>query len=200
MSQLRIQDLRTRGVHAPALQIHAGDCVALYGPSGSGKTLLLRAIADLDEASGDVWLNDRPRSEFSGPDWRRRVMYLAAESHWWNARVRDHATDWRPADLDALGFDADALDLPVQRLSSGERQRLALARALAHRPSVLLLDEPSANLDGPNTERLEHLVSDWRAASGGGVLWVSHDPQQRGRVASRQYRMLAGELTEASDD
>ena len=111
------------------------------------------AIADLDEASGDVWLNDRPRSEFSGPDWRRRVMYLAAESHWWSPRVRDHATEWRPADLDALGFDADTLDLPVQRLSSGERQRLALATAeddetLAVLDDVVVMVVACLNPDG----------------------------------------------------
>ncbi len=200
MSQLRVEELRTRGIHAAALQIESGDCVALHGPSGGGKSLLLRAIADLDESSGEVWLDDRPRSGFSGPDWRRQVMYLAAESHWWGARVREHAPDWRPGDLDALGFDADVLEFPVQRLSSGERQRLALARALAHAPSVLLLDEPSANLDVPNTERLERLVADWRASSGGSVLWVSHDPRQRARVASRHYQMLAGVLGEAHDD
>ncbi len=199
MSQLRIAGLRARGVHASTLQIDSGDCVALSGPSGSGKSLLLRAIADLDESNGDAWLDDRPRSEFSGPDWRRRVMYLAAESHWWGNRVREHASDWRLTDLDALGFDADVLDFSVQRLSSGERQRLALARALAYGPSVLLLDEPSANLDVPNTERLERLVAHWRK-SGGSVLWVSHDPIQRKRVASRQYRMHAGELIEAHDD
>ena len=199
MSQLRIEDLRTRGVHASALQIDSGDCVALHGPSGSGKSLLLRAIADLDESSGEVWLDDHPRSGFSGPDWRHRVMYLAAESHWWGSRVGEHASDWRPADLEALGFDADVLEFDVQRLSSGERQRLALARALAYAPSVLLLDEPSANLDTPNTDRLERLVADWRASSGGSVLWVSHDPRQRTRVASRQYQMLAGELSEAGE-
>lgn len=199
MSQLRLEDLRARGVHASALHIGSGDCVALSGPSGSGKTLLMRAIADLDESNGGVWLDDRPRSEFSGPDWRRRVMYLAAESHWWETRVREHASDWRLADLEALGFEADVLDFRVQRLSSGERQRLAMARALAHDPSVLLLDEPSANLDVPNTERLEGLVAEWRV-NGGSVLWVSHDPLQRMRVASRQYQMHAGELSEAQDD
>lgn len=194
MSHLRIKNLRRTGVFAAELFVDDADCVALYGPSGSGKSMLLRAIADLDEASGEVWLDERPRSGFSGPEWRRQVMYLAAESRWWDRQVRAHAPDWRTADLDALGFDADVLDWEVQRLSSGERQRLALARALAYSPSALLLDEPSANLDRPNTERVEAVVGDWLSRTGGCALWVSHDAGQRARVASASYPISAGTL------
>lgn len=199
MSHLRIENLQRPGVDAAELYVADADCVALHGPSGSGKSMLLRAIADLDEASGEVWLDDRPRSGFSGPAWRRQVIYLAAESRWWAALVRAHAPEWRIADLEALGFEQDVLDWEIQRLSSDERQRLALARALAHLPSALLLDEPSANLDVPNTERIETLVGDWRTRTRGCALWVSHDAEQRSRVASAAYSVRAGRL-EARDD
>ncbi|MCB1789772.1 MAG: ATP-binding cassette domain-containing protein [Gammaproteobacteria bacterium] len=192
MSRLRVEKLYRSGVQHASLDIDHAACVALHGPSGSGKTLLLRAIADLDEADGEVWLDDRPRSVFSGPDWRRHVVYVAADSQWWHETVREHAVDWRLDDLSALGFAAEVLDWEVQRLSSGERQRLSIARALAHAPSALLLDEPTANLDATNTTRVERLLVDWRAASGGCVLWVSHDPAQRTRVASVQYRVRDG--------
>ena len=99
-----------------------------------------------------------------------------------------------------MGFGQDVLDWEVQRLSSGERQRLALARALAYAPSALLLDEPSANLDGPNTERIEALVRHWRAHTGGCALWVSHDAEQRARVASASYPIHAGTLGARDDD
>jgi ABC-type iron transport system FetAB ATPase subunit len=200
MSHLRIEHLKRPGVDAAELYVDDADCVALHGPSGSGKSMLLRAIADLDEASGEVWLDDRPRSGFSGPAWRRQVIYVAAESRWWDERVRAHATDWQAADLEAVGFGQDVLDWEVQRLSSGERQRLALARALAYAPSALLLDEPSANLDGPNTERIEALVRHWRAHTGGCALWVSHDAEQRARVASASYPIHAGTLGARDDD
>lgn len=194
MSSLRIERLTAAGVQAADLRIADGHCTALHGPSGSGKTLLLRAIADLDDNQGEVWLDDVARSALEGPNWRQRVMYLAAESHWWQPRVGEHAVNWDEADLIALGFSADVLDWQVQRLSSGERQRLALARALAHRPSALLLDEPTANLDQENTERVEHLVTAWRERHHGCVLWVSHDPAQRARVADRQCLIEDGSL------
>lgn len=200
MSRLRIGRLHGPGVDAGALQIGDGDCVALHGPSGGGKSRLLRAIAELDPVQGDVWLDERPRDSFRAPDWRRQVCFLAADSHWWAARVGEHASGWRDSDLDALGFATDVLDWEVERLSSGERQRLALARALAQAPAALLLDEPSANLDKVNTERLEGLVADWRATTAGCVLWVSHSAAQRARVASVDYRVAGGVLQGHGDD
>ncbi|MDJ0738259.1 MAG: ATP-binding cassette domain-containing protein [Gammaproteobacteria bacterium] len=200
MSRLRIDGLRAPGVDAAELAVAAAECVALFGPSGGGKTRLLRAIADLDEAAGEVFLDDRPRSTFAAPAWRRRVMYLAADSAWWQPQVRDHASDWPAAQLAALGFGDDVLDWEVARLSSGERQRLALVRALARAPDVLLLDEPSANLDVPNTTRVERLIDDWRRSTGGSVLWVSHDPDQRQRVAARAFEIAAGRLRVRPDD
>ena len=195
MSRLRVDRLTAHGVLGACLEVEQGACSAIHGPSGSGKILLLRAIADLDEADGEVWLDEAPRGTFSGSGWRRQVMYLAAESHWWEQTVGPHAVNWRTDDLDALGFDRDVLGWDIERLSSGERQRLALARALAHEPSALLLDEPTANLDAANTGRVERVIADWREAGGGCVLWVSHDPAQRIRVASRQYHLFNGSLS-----
>jgi len=194
MSSLRIERLQHAGIDARDVAFGAGSCVAIHGPSGSGKTLLLRAIADLDEAEGEVWLDDQARSRMSGPQWRRKVIYVAAESHWWCRTVREHAPEWSASTLEALGFEQDVLDYEVQRLSSGERQRLAIARALAVSPAVLLLDEPTANLDPANTSRAERLIADWRHDTGGCVLWVSHDPEQRARIASVAHEIRSGRL------
>ncbi len=199
MSSLRIERLARPGVTVGELTVAAGCCSAVFGPSGSGKTLLLRAVADLDEADGEVWLDERARSSLSGPEWRRQVIYVAAESHWWAPQVGPHAPYWPIADLQALGFDEHVLQWQVQRLSSGERQRLALARALAYAPSALLLDEPTANLDQTNTLCVEALIEAWRKRSAGSVLWVSHDPAQRSRVATTQYRIQAGDLRRADE-
>ena len=110
-------------------EVAAGACLALSGPSGSGKTLLLRALADLDPHEGEVELDGSPQSGCSGPEWRRRVGFLPAESHWWAPRVGDHfrsPADALRADLERFGLDPACFDWKVERLSSGERQRLAL--------------------------------------------------------------------------
>lgn len=200
MSSLRIERLRHTGVDATGITVAAGSCSAVHGASGSGKTLLLRAIADLDEAEGEVWLDGQARSSMSGPQWRRRVVYVAAESQWWHPRVREHACEWRASDLQALGLQPDVLDWDIQRLSSGERQRLAIARALAGSPSVLLLDEPTANLDHANALRVEHLIETWRQRDGGCVLWVSHDPAQRARIATVAHEIRSGRVGQTHAD
>ena len=194
MSSLRVERLRAAGVHADELYLASGDCVAVHGPSGGGKTRLLRAIADLDEADGEIWSDDHARSTMTCPEWRARVVFVAADSHWWLDRVGPHAPAWSDELLAAVGFDRDVLDWSVSRLSSGERQRLSLARAVTRTPGTLLLDEPTANLDAHNTERVEQLLSDWRLSSGGSILWVSHDPEQRRRVASVSHPIVDGVL------
>jgi ABC-type iron transport system FetAB ATPase subunit len=87
--------------------------------------------------------------------------------------------------LDELGFDPDVLGWSVSRLSTGERQRLALVRLLAQTPEALLLDEATANLDPSNGERVEALVESYRQSHEAAVLWVSHDPDQRRRLGAR---------------
>jgi ABC-type sulfate/molybdate transport systems ATPase subunit len=85
----------------------------------------------------------------------------------------------------------------VGRLSTGQRQRLALARLIAHAPRVLLLDEPTANLDEHNRAAVEALIGSLREEAALGVLWVSHDPEQLQRVAGRSFQIRAGELVAA---
>lgn len=199
MSGLLIRQMRGAGVDVDLLHVERGHCIALHGASGSGKTRLLRAIADLDPVDGEVRLDGQSRKELPAPVWRHHVMYLAAESHWWASSVREHSRKWVPDQLAALGFEMDVLDWPVHRLSSGERQRLALARALARSPEVLLLDEPTANLDSTNTAQVERLIASWLGDTHC-ALWVSHDPAQRRRVAETQHLITDGRLSPANDD
>jgi len=83
-------------------------------------------------------------------------------------------------------------------LSGGERQRALVAMALAQESPVLLLDEPTANLDPDNVLRVEKLIADYTAAEGAAVLWVSHDPLQTARVGHRQLYLEAGKLGRAA--
>ena len=183
---LLVCDLRTNILKPASFALSVGECVAVSGPSGSGKTLLLRAIADLDPSEGLVRLGGRDRLAMTGPEWRRLVGYLPAEPGWWADTVGEHFTDWTAASAVAngLGFSEDVKAWPITRLSTGERLRLALIRALTAGPEVLLLDEPTAALDPASVTAVESLIAT-RMRAGLAVVWVTHDAEQARRVASR---------------
>lgn len=196
---LKIDNLARQGLEPAHLELAAGDCAAVFGPSGSGKSLLLRAIADLDPNTGDVTLEDRVRESMPAPAWRRRVCYVPADSGWWADDVGSHFEDTDAATgfLYRLDLPAAALDWPVERLSTGERQRLALIRALVLAPDVLLLDEPTSGLDAEATARVESLLHEIMA-DGAAILLVTHDPKQAERLAHHSYTMRNGRLAPAA--
>ncbi len=196
MSLLRIEQLRPCIFRKTlSFELESGESIGLTGASGCGKSLLLRAIVDLDEHEGEVLLDEVPRADFSAPEWRRTVGLLPPESRWWKESAGAHLRTPETAPLDALGLEPSILKQAIAELSSGERQRLALARLLANnQPRVLLLDEPTANLDALNTQRIEALVAAYRHDTGAGIIWVSHDLAQLQRVSDRQYRIEAGKL------
>lgn len=197
MPRLRIQQLVTRHVGPVDLSIGAGECVCIEGASGSGKTLLLRAIADLDPHRGEVRLDDTRCTSLPAPAWRRAVALLVAESQWWSERIGDHFEYGVDAAwIEGLGLPAAAMDWQVARCSTGERQRFALLRTLMQAPAVLLLDEPTGNLDWDSTRRVESLLDDYRQQRQAALLWVSHDAGQIGRVAQRRYLLDNGRLQE----
>lgn len=178
--------------------LEAGECIGVEGPSGSGKSMLLRAIADLDPVEGKVALNDVARAGMPASEWRSRVCYVAAESAWWADLVGDHFADETEGArvADALGL-RGAMDWKVARLSTGEGQRLALARALAIGPDILLLDEPTSGLDARATELVIDRVRAFLAA-GGAVILVAHNPRLLDELAARRYRMESGTLKAAA--
>jgi putative ABC transport system ATP-binding protein len=198
---LLVKQLRSAFAGPFDLNLDTGACAAITGPSGSGKSLFLRMIADLDPNEGEVWLNGRARGSMPAPEWRKQATYVAAESGWWADTVIEHfAADRRTevADLSArLGLRADVLDAPVAQLSTGEKQRLALIRALLPDPAVLLLDEPTGPLDEESVAKVEALLQE-RLARGAAILLVTHDQHQAERLGGQHYRMVAGHLVSGS--
>ncbi len=216
MKRFVTEGLRTVCGGPFSFEVAGGECVALSGPSGCGKTLLLRALADLDPAEGSVALDGTDRSAMTAPDWRRQVGWLPAESSWWFDLVGEHfprvgknhtfegvlipkfgktggnVSEPRKKSfqaLEKLGFEEDVLDWRVERLSTGEKQRLALFRLLLNEPKVLLLDEPTAALDVSNVWKVEEVIAEYRNACGAAVVWVSHNPEQIARVADRHLEL-----------
>lgn len=196
---LSVHHLVAPGITVDALDVDRGECVAVMGSSGAGKTRLLRAIADLDPSQGEVSADGVDRSAVSGPAWRRLVGYLPADSGWWAEKVGAHFADPRGAEtlLAEMLLPAATLDWPIARLSSGERQRLALARALLQAPRALLLDEPTAALDEKTRAIVEEILRR-RLEQGVSMLLVTHDPAQATRMAARILRVARGRVHEAT--
>jgi predicted ABC-type transport system involved in lysophospholipase L1 biosynthesis ATPase subunit len=198
------------------LALEAGHAAALVGPSGAGKTTLLCVAAGLTRP-------DRGRVTFEGTDLARlgegardrlrrekialvfqNSLCLSALPAWENVALpmllagRPMSEARRAAGrlMEALELQA-LIDAPTQALSGGQRQRLGLARAMAMRPSLLLADEPTADLDAATAERVEARLFDWIASVGCAALIATHAPSIEQR-AGRVLRLEDGRLAEAA--
>ncbi|MFO1169728.1 MAG: ABC transporter ATP-binding protein [Hyphomicrobiaceae bacterium] len=190
---LKVDHLKVGALSAASFALAAGQCLIVSGASGSGKTRLLRAIADLDPADGTVMLEGAERHEMPGPAWRKLVRYVSAEPGWWALTPRPHFGDVTVLEplVEALGLTREVLDRPIAQLSTGERLRLGLIRAVCGRPKVLLLDEPLSGLDKDAGQRVEALIGA-ELDLGRIVVLVSHQPTALARRARAELKIEAG--------
>ncbi|HEX8579337.1 MAG TPA: ABC transporter ATP-binding protein [Allosphingosinicella sp.] len=184
------------------LTLEAPQLVCLVGPNGSGKTSLLHSLAGIGSPSGLVRVDGRALSEASPAERRRLLSYLpAAREAAWPLTARDLVRLGLPsrasngeaetalAQLDLLPF----ADRRVDRLSTGERSRVLIARALAAKPRLLLLDEPIANLDPLWQIKVMNLLAGL-AGEGQAVLLALHDLDLAARYAERLIVMNGGKV------
>ncbi len=198
---------RGKRLLGPVDRVFGAEGVSIVmGPNGSGKTTLLRSLHGLERlTSGQVaWNVDedtaRRRQAFvlQTPVMMRRSVQgnLALPMELQGApRARIRAETERWADLIGLG---DALARPAKRLSGGEKQKLALARALILGPDVVFLDEPCANLDGRSTREIETILTG-AAKRGTRIIMATHDLGQARRLATEILFMLNGRIHEEGD-
>lgn len=183
------------------LEIHAGEPMILLGPNGSGKTTLLKlAMGLISPTAGRITyggrMNPSPGSRafvFQKPMMLRRS---AAANIAYALKTAGRHHD--PAEVERLLADVGLKgmgDRPARRLSGGEQQRLALARALARKPEVLFLDEPTASLDPASTKAVEDIVTRV-AQSGVKIVMTTHDLGQARRLASEVVFLVGGRLVE----
>jgi putative ABC transport system ATP-binding protein len=175
----------------------------LAGPSGAGKSTMLRLCNRLIvPTAGSVSFRGDDVAALDPLALRRRVGMVFQRPTLFdgtvleNLRVADPAltVDAASTALGHVGLDAELLDRPGRDLSGGEAQRACLARTLATRPAVLLMDEPTAMLDVDNAVLLERLVRRLVVDDGVAVVWVSHDPAQIRRLADWVVRVDGGRV------
>ena len=197
MADFSVNGLEFRNFGPFSFQLERGERLFVTGASGSGKSLLLRALADLDPHRGWVLLDGCEAQEMPAPRWRRRVGLLPAESQWWYDMVGQHFPGGLREELATnLGFPATVGEWSIARLSSGEKQRLAILRLLQNQPEVLLLDEPTANLDPESRLKVESLLLEYQRQRPAVLLWVSHDLEQVERLGGRCLELIGGRLRE----
>ncbi len=182
------------------LSLGAGGCTVLMGPNGAGKSLLLKVLHGLMAPSGGTvsWNGAAPRAAtprqalvFQKPVLLRRSVAANLD---FVLRARGKDRDRRAGLLDHVGLGHKARQ-PARLLSGGEQQRLALARALATDPEVLLLDEPTASLDPASVAAIEAIVGTARDA-GTRILFVTHDTGQARRIADEVVFLHRGRVAE----
>jgi ABC-type iron transport system FetAB ATPase subunit len=192
---LRMHMLRNARAGPFNASIEAAQCLCITGASGSGKSVLLRMLADMDPAEGELSLAGMDRRAMPASTWRQRVMLVPAQAGWWAPTVQEHfaeATLTNARQLaDRLRLPSDIFERQVLRLSSGERQRLALIRALVTRPNALLLDEPTASLDQDSVTAVESLLAE-ELARGLILVLVTHDAAQAARMGQQTLHIVGG--------
>ena len=192
-----------------ALALPPGELLAVTGPSGAGKTTLLRLLAGLDRpAAGFVRFGGQTWYEAAARRWRpprRRPLGFVAQDYalFPNMTVRENLTFAAEGQLNKnslinellVMFELTTLaDRRPATLSGGQQQRVALARALAHRPPLLLLDEPLSALDLPTRLRMQAVLTDFHQRFGLTTILVSHDPAEIAQLAHRVLTLDLGRV------
>jgi len=189
-----------------SLELAEGELLCLMGASGSGKSTLLKLFNRLLEpVSGRLYAFGKPLQSFPPRSLRRQVVLVPQTPHGLPGTVRDNllaplrfaSAPEKPLDsvLELVSLSPELLDQSPETLSVGERQRMALARALILDPPVLLLDEPTSALDPDTGSAVEQLAVRLCHELGKSVLFVTHSPQQAERVADRLVVLQRGRIT-----
>lgn len=197
---LRMHMLRNTWAGPFNASIEAAQCLCVTGASGSGKSVFLRMLADMDPAEGELSLDSVDRRAMSAPTWRQRVMLVPAQAGWWAPTVQQHFAESMRTHAKQLASElqlpGDIFERQVLRLSSGERQRLALIRALVAKPTALLLDEPTASLDQGSVAAVESLLAA-ELARGLILVLVTHDAAQAARMGRQTLHIAGGKAVAA---
>jgi len=197
------------------LSVDRGEVFALIGPTGAGKTTLLRIIDLLElPGAGEIYFDGKciPRSGKQRLEIRRRMSFIHQKPQVFNLSVYDNVAcglGWRGEEKDRIAGKVDQIlemvglegckNRNARTLSGGEAQRVALARSLVLEPEVLLLDEPTANLDPVSTAKIEQLISYVARQRNTTMIMATHDMSQGQQLADRIGVLLDGRLIQTGN-
>ena len=195
------------------ISVERGEIFAIIGPTGSGKTTLLRLIDLIDTpASGKILYSgvDISLSEKTKLEARRRMAFVLQKPVVFNMSVYDNIAcglKWRKEEKSSIRQKVDRImemaalsdykDRNARTLSGGETQMVAIARAIVSEPELLLLDEPTANLDPTLASRVESLITDIIRQNNTTIIIATHDMSQGQRLADRVAVLLNGEILQS---
>ncbi len=212
MPRLSIRNLRLkRGgltvLDDVSLELASGELLVIIGPSGSGKSSLLRCLNRLNDIdAGSIALDGRSIYEMPVMELRRSVGMMFQKSAAFEGTVGDNIAYGPRLRGDEIGreailelmrqvsLEAELIDKSASELSGGQEQRLAIARALALKPALLLLDEPTSSLDPVATKGVEESLLGLRQEASLTMIWVSHSIEQARRVGSRVLLLDGGRV------
>jgi len=190
------------------LQVDKGLIVGIVGPSGSGKSTLLRCINRLIELDkGSIIFNKKNIRDIPPTELRRKIVMVHQESVMFPGSVYDNVSYGTSLIanvkkshilkcINDAGLTEDFLDKDASKLSGGEKKRVALARALALDPIILLLDEPSSGVDPKKVQTVEQNIIDFSKNRKLTVLWVTHNIDQAMRVSNCIANLKDGVIRE----
>ncbi|MFI5398859.1 MAG: ATP-binding cassette domain-containing protein [Candidatus Binatia bacterium] len=196
------------------LGFESGGKYSILGPSGAGKTTLLRLLNRLeDPTAGTLWFHDTPYEQLSAITLRRRVAMVFQVPIIFSGSVQDNlctalrlqhqdnAVDTTELSrvLELAGLNGIGLTRDATALSTGEKQRVCIARALMTRPEVLLLDEPTAPLDPTAARRLIESIAQLSHGSQLTVIMVSHQPELARAFGGRVILLVGGRVVEQAE-
>ncbi len=195
------------------LSIYSGEIMGLLGASGSGKSTLLRLLNFIEPTdTGEIRFLDETYDKNTLPDLstRREITtvfqrpHLLTTSVWQNVvyplKIRNQIVDHD--EVEKVIYKLGLTDLKKQRadkLSGGEAQRVSLARAIIFKPQVLLLDEPTSNLDPANLKIIEDIIYDYACEEKATIIMVTHNVFQAKRLADKVSLLYKGELAEVNN-
>ncbi len=189
-------------------QIPSGSLTTIIGPSGSGKSTLLLSLNRLIPSQGEIFLGKTDINTIEITSLRRRIGMVFQRPALFSGTVSENLSYGPSLINEALsiteqqqlltnvGLDISFLDRNASTLSEGQQQRLSLARTLANKPEILLLDEPTAPLDPHAALKIEELITTLQKIYNMTVLWITHDLNQAKRVSDNTLLLVGGKLIE----